>query len=123
MMMDIPKELIPKEIKILIAFDKKIGKLDYFDIKETYNIESRSVIGSFWEADIPILFELCKKHPKLHIISRMPGGEYRNCYVPGAISYKLGDGDANPELRLELPPEVKRAVTTGFNHLHRALNS
>lgn len=84
--MDIPKGFIPKEIKILVAFDKKIGKLDYFDIKEAYNIESRSVIGSFWEEDIPMLLEFCKKHPELHIISRMPGGDYLNCYVPGASS-------------------------------------
>tara|TARA_B100000902_G_C26441324_1_gene496205 strand:- start:63 stop:416 length:354 start_codon:yes stop_codon:yes gene_type:complete len=114
---------LPKEYDIVVAFTEKIGELDYYDLKETYQLESRDIIGTFYEDDAPLLFELTETYPELHIISRMDNGEFRNCFVAGASSYRLGDGDANPELKLALPPEVKRAVTAKINQLCRAIKS
>ncbi len=65
---------------------------------EDVDLEPDSIAGIFDNHRLPELTEYCKNNPDYHIISIVKGCLLFNKVMPNATSYRLGQGDSNPDL-------------------------
>jgi len=73
-----------------------------------FNVEH---YGATFRPDrLPDLIEFCESNPEYHILTCMAPGRTVNRYVEGKNLYRLGNGDKNPYLVLNIFVDPARAL-------------
>ena len=89
-------------------FHLRTGMILCLDRLTAMGLTPRLPVGSFFEKDTESLLKFCEENPQFHIVTRMSAALRINRYVPGGRRYYLAEGDNDPSLRLEFPPETMK---------------
>lgn len=89
-------------------FHLRTGMILCLDRLASIGLEPSLLIGGFFEADVAILLKFCKDNPQYHIVSIISAALRVNHFISGGKCYYLADGDDDPTLRLEFPPETMK---------------
>lgn len=93
-------------------FYRRIGVVNCANRLTALGLKPRDVIGSFWSEDAVDLLEFCRANPEYHIVTTLSFALTLNRYLKGNYRYRLADGDSDPALKLDFPPEVVAHLDT-----------
>ena len=105
--------------KINGDFHRKVGVIACTERLLDLGIESPNAVGSFRKNLIQELIKFCKLNPKFHMITRIDDRLTVNRYVSGDYIYFIAEGDADPTLELNLPPEAVDHLYAELEHFIR----
>lgn len=93
-------------------FYMKTGIICWYEDLENLGLTPRTVTGTFIAPDVPTLQKFCEQNPQYHIVSTISELKKVNKYLPGNHTYKLANGDSNPDLEIVYPPEMIEHVAS-----------
>ena len=83
-------------------FNSRVGIIHFAIEFKQFGIEHDSVVAMYREDRIDELIKLCEEHPEYHILTITSDWEKTNRYLPGFGFYRIGKGDNNPNLVLNV---------------------
>ncbi|MBM4252922.1 MAG: hypothetical protein FJ146_13200 [Deltaproteobacteria bacterium] len=94
-------QILRGDIEGTSCFLPASGEVWIYDELKFLDLEPEMLTGEFGSDRVQSLVEFCKSNPEYQIISGFQQAVY-NKFVPAARIYYLADGDADPDLFLEL---------------------
>ena len=89
-------------------FHLQTGMILCLDRLTAMGLHPRLPLGSFFEEDSQKLIKFCEENSRYHIVTTISAALRINKFVPGGWCYYLADGDNDPTLQLEFPPEAMK---------------
>ncbi len=94
----------------LHEFSRKVKTISDYERLVELGFTTQTLSGIFFPSDIPALLAFCEENPEFHITSGLGEGIIVNRLDPRGKSFKLAEGNNDPDYALDASDVIKRVL-------------
>lgn len=97
-------------------FSQRVREISDYDKLTELGFTTQTLSGIFFPSDANSLLRFCAENPEYHLTSSLGNCIIVNRYEPQGKTFKLAEGDRDPEYALDASSVVKGVLSMFLRH-------